>query len=85
MMSGDSYNRFAAKVRDPAGNVRFADALVDKVVVHSEDSGATPGFWTVELAEAAKPCYDLVGLDLTGVSGALFLTPRKTWSCAPKK
>jgi len=83
MVSGDSYYHFSATVRDPDGKLRFADGLVDKVVVHSEESVARQGFWTLELARAAKPRYDVIGLDLTGVNGTLFLSHRKTWSCAP--
>ena len=81
MMSGDSYYHFSAVLRNPSGKKSFADDLVDKVAVHSEDSVAGSGLWTLELAKAEKPCYDVIGLDLFGVNGALFLTRRKTWSC----
>ena len=78
---GDSYHHFSARVLDPDGRRRFADELVDKVVAYSEDSVESPGFWTLEFAKAEKPCYDVIGLDLTGITGLLFLSHRKTWSC----
>ena len=83
MMSGDSYYHFSATVRDPNGKRRFADGFVDKVVVHSEDAVTNSGFWTLELANSGEPCYDVICLDLAGVSGTLFLSPRKKWSCVP--
>ena len=81
VMSGDSYYHFSATLRDPRGKRRFEDGFVDKVVVHSEDSVTDSGFWTLELANPGKPCYDVICLDLAGVNGTLFLSPRKTWSC----
>jgi hypothetical protein len=81
LMVGDSYHHFSATVRDPDGRWRFANELVDKVVAYSEDSVESPGFWTLEFAKAKKPCYDVIGLDLTGITGTLFLSRRKTWSC----
>ena len=84
MMSGDSYYHFSATVRDPNGKRRFADGFVDKVVVHSEDAVTNSGFWTLELANSGKPCYDVICLDLAGINGTLFLSPRKTWSCIPR-
>ena len=81
LMVGDSYHHFSATVRDPGGRRRFANELVDKVVAYSEDSVESPGFWTLEFAKAEKPCYDVIGLDLTGITGTLFLSHRKTWSC----
>ena len=85
MMSGDSYYHFSATVRDPDGRRRFADDFVDKVVVHSEDSVVNQGLWTLELAPANTPCYDVICLDLAGVNGTMFLTRQKTWSCAPRE
>ena len=83
MVCGDSYYHFRAAVRDPDGRRRFENEVVDGVVVHSEDAVAKSGFWTLELGRAASPHYDVIGLDLAGVGGTMFLTPKKTWSCAP--
>ena len=85
LMVGDSYYHFSATVRDPDGRRRFADEFVDKVVAYSEDSVERPGFWTLELASATKPRYDVIGLDLTGITGTLFLSRHKTWQCVPKE
>ena len=81
VMSGDSYYHFSATLRDPNGKQRFADEFVDNVVVYSEDSVVNSGLWTLEITKAEKPCYDVIGLDLLGVNGALFLSRRKVWSC----
>ena len=82
VLSGDSYYRFAATLRDPDGRRRFEDASVDQVVVHSEDAVADPGFWTLELSKADRPHYDVINLDLLGINGTVFLSDRKMWSCA---
>jgi hypothetical protein len=84
MMSGNSYYHFSAVVRDSSGNRRFEDKFVDKVVVYSADSVENSGVWTLELARASRPCYDVISLGLYGINGTLFLSSRKRWSCVSR-
>ena len=67
------------RLKDPSGRVVWEDAEVEGWKAYVSGSRPASGLWKFEMYSPARGLFEDFKIDLAGVQGYFFLTPKKHW------
>ena len=67
------------RLTDPSGRVVWEDAEVEGWKAYVSGSRPEAGLWKFDMYRPARGLFEDFKIDLAGVQGYFFLTPKKHW------